>query len=259
MNAWLALVLSLCAASLDLGCGPRAALSGPDPTSAPPTPRASSPDPGCAEVSGGRDRPFVVAWEATELANLENTARHGTLFVKYEGCSLVLLDACGEPSAAGRFGAYAPPRPTKGALQSFELKREGDLSPALPLGATTLSGHGRATESLRLTYLVSAVAQNTREAIYSGEIESTPGCRGATHFVASYELGAFELAASASSTEQVEGPIGGGAEVGRKSSRGQRSVTRGGLLSACEAPDPHACRVPIRLTLRSVSAGARPH
>lgn len=211
----------------------------------------------CEEAAKGHDRPFVVEWDATDLASFEAKAARDTIFVKYEGCKLVVLDRCSDSQTSGKFGSYGTPQFTTGTVQGFEIKNEGELYAKLPLGAANLSGRVQAGEALSLKYFVSGVAQNTRDALYTGDISENPGCAGATHFVWAYNLGAFELGSSSNSSAEVEGSAGLAAAGGKKAHE-EKAVSSGGKLASCETQDQRACRVPIRLALRAVSPGQNP-
>jgi hypothetical protein len=212
----------------------------------------------CDEAKKGHERPFVVEWDATDLASFEAKASRDTVFVRYEGCSLQVLDRCSDADAPGKLGAYGTPTFTSGTVQGFDISNEGELYAKLPLGAASLSGRVQAGESLHLQYYVSGVAQNTRDAIYEGDLASNPGCKGATHFVWAYNLGAFELTSSENVSGETDvGAAGVGSAGGKRSSQ-RRSVSSGGKLSSCESQDQRGCRVPIRLALRPITAGQNP-
>jgi hypothetical protein len=204
----------------------------------------------CEEAAKGHERPFVVEWDATDLASFEAKAARDTIFVRYEGCKLVVLDRCSDGEVAGKLGAYGTPQFTSGTVQGFEMKNEGDLYAKLPLGAATLSGRVQAGEALSLKYFVSGVAQNTRDAIYTSDLKSHEGW--------AYNLGAFELASLATSSGEAEGSVAGVGAAGGKKSHEEKAVSSGGKLASCETQDQRACRVPIRLALRAVSAGENP-
>jgi hypothetical protein len=208
----------------------------------------------CGEAAKGHDRPFVVEWDATDLASFEAKAARDTIVVHYEGCKIEVLYGCSDPAAPGRLGAYGTPQFTSGTVQGFDVKNEGDLYAKLPLGAAELSARVAAGETLHLKYLVSGVATSSRDTISREELAGYPGCEGATHYVWGYNLGAFEL----SSTEQTSvegkagvGSIGGGARRAHE----EAAVGAGGNLASCTTQDQRACRVPIRLALRPIAAG----
>ncbi|MBX3205733.1 MAG: hypothetical protein KF764_11740 [Labilithrix sp.] len=211
----------------------------------------------CEEAAKGHDRPFVVEWDATDLASFEAKAARDTVFVKYEGCKLDVLYQCSDPVTPGVFGAYGTPQFTSGTVQGFEVKNEGELYAKLPLGAANLSGRVQAGEQLQLKYFVSGVATTTRDALYQGEIAKASGCKGATHFVWAYNLGAFELLTAENNSVEAAGGAGGFGAGGKRTHE-QKSVGAGGKMTACESQDQRGCRVPIRLALRAISEGDNP-
>lgn len=212
----------------------------------------------CEEAKEGHDRPFIVEWDATDLASFEVAARQRTMFVKYEGCSLKVLYECRDPNLSARFGAYGTPEFASGTLQGFDIKNQGELYAKLPLGAASLSGRLEEGESLHLKYFVTGVATNTRESIYRNELSSAASCEGATHFVWGYNLGAFELDTTSKTAAEAEGSMAGVGAAGAKGSREQANVGRGGEISSCSTQDQRGCRVPIRLSLRPIRPGDNP-
>ena len=212
----------------------------------------------CGEAAKGHERPFVVEWDATDLATFEAKAQTNTLFVRYEGCKLEVLYDCKDPSGInGKFGSYGQPQFTSGTVQGFDIKNEGELYAKLPLGAASLSGRVSAGETLHLKYFVSGVAISSRDSMYRGEIETIPACANATHYVASYNLGAFEL--ESTSKTAGEGSAGvGNIGAGGSRSHDEASVGRGGDLGSCTTQDQRACRVPIRLVLKAITPGQYP-
>jgi hypothetical protein len=211
----------------------------------------------CEQAAEGHDRPFVVEWDATDLASFEAKAARDTVLVRYQGCDLKVLYGCSDPAAPGRLGAYGTPHFTSGTVQGFDVENEGELYAKLPLGAAELSGRVAAGESLHLEYFVSGVATNSRDAIFRDDVATYPGCEGATHWVWAYNLGAFVLSSAQKSSAEASagiGSIGGG---GKRSSA-EKSVGNGGDLKSCTTQDQRACRVPIRLALRPISGGKNP-
>src|SRR5262249_35014679 len=100
--------------------------------------------------------------------------------------------------------------------------------------------------------------QNTRSGVYLGDIKSNAGCAGATHFVWSYNLGAFELSTTEHSAVEAEAGVASIGSAGGKRSRQEASVGAGGKLASCDTQDQRGCRVPIRLALRPISPGDNP-
>ncbi|MEO8875297.1 MAG: hypothetical protein ABI461_06910 [Polyangiaceae bacterium] len=211
----------------------------------------------CEEAAKGHDRPFVIEWDATDLASFEALAHRDTVVVKYEGCDIQVLDRCTDPNISAHFGAYGTPQFTSGTVQGFDIGNEGELYAKLPLGAASLSGKVSAGESLHLKYFVSGVATTSRDALYTSELNKIPGCAGATHFVWGYNLGAFELNSAEQNNAEVQagmGNMGGGASHGHHES----ALANGGSMDSCSTNDQRACRVPIRLVLRAITQGENP-
>ena len=212
---------------------------------------------GRCPITKSHERPFVIEWDATDLASFEAKAAHDVVFVRYEGCSLSVLE-CSDSGLRGKLGAYRAPEWTSGTVEGFDMHTEGELYAQLPLGAASLSGRIEAGEALQLRYFVSGVASATRDAIYRAELPKR--CEGATHFVQAYNLGAFELASSARNKGSVSAKAGG---FGGGGSQSQASsiLKHGGEIDACRDEATRTskrCQVPIRIALRAIEAGAPP-
>lgn len=202
-------------------------------------------------ITKSHTRPFVIEWDATDLASFEAKAAHDIVFVRYQGCNLTVLD-CADGSVRGRLGNYRPTEWTAGGIEGFEMTTEQDLYAQLPLGAATFVGRLQQGEALHLRYFVSGVTTANRDTEYRSELPTRASCAGATHFVYSYNLGAFELAAGARSK------ISGGPASAKQQ---QGVLKRGGEIDACRDEVARAtkkCSIPIRITLREVEDGAPP-
>jgi hypothetical protein len=211
----------------------------------------------CDEAAKEHERPFVVEWDATDLASFEARSQRDTIFVKYTGCKLEVLDACSDNAIGGKFGTYAQPQWTSGTVQGFDVKDEGELYAKLPLGAVSLSGRVAAGETLHLKYFVAGVVTASRAAIYRSDIAGVAGCKGATHFVWAYNLGAFELDSTSHVSGEGEASVMG-AGAGGKASHEEASLGHGGNLQSCSTNTQQQCRVPIRLALRKIEDGPDP-
>lgn len=206
----------------------------------------------------GDPRPFVVEWDATDLTTFEAQARRDVILVRYEGCTLTPLYGCKDGGLAGRLGAYAPPQWTSGGLEALEIENLDDLYTRLPLGVASFAGRVQRGESLKLSYFVSGMVTSTRDILFEEDARRvSPECARATHFVRSYNLGAFSLAqAESHAAEARAGALG--VETGGGTSARKKSLRRGGDLSSCETESQRDCRVPIRVTLRKLDPGAPP-
>jgi hypothetical protein len=211
----------------------------------------------CTEAATANDRPFIVEWDATDLASFEAKTRKETVFVHYEGCKLDVVYECNDPAIPGMLGKYAEPTFTSGGVEGFEIANSGDLYAKLPLGAASFAARVDAGEKLHLKYYVSGVVNDTREAIYRGDLAKYSPCASVTHFVWAYNLGAFELESSESSSLEA-GAGFAGMGTGADKAHSQQQLAHGGDLGSCTTQDQRACRVPIRLALRAIKDGTNP-
>jgi hypothetical protein len=206
------------------------------------------------------DRPFVVEWDATDIASFENRAAKDVVFVHYEGCKLEVVDGCSDDSVPGRYGSYAPPRWTSGGVEKVSIDDSADLYAKLPLGVATFGGEVERGVKLDMEYYVSGVATATRSTIHRGALKDNPACADATHFVYAFNLGAFEIRANETAREGAGASVQG-VGVGAGHRRSEATEKRAGVLSACAgstAGDSDKCRVPIRLALKAIKPGEGP-
>jgi hypothetical protein len=209
----------------------------------------------CKSAQEQQLRPFIVEWDATDLAQFEAHAANDLVVVKYEGCELEVLQGCVDRGVPGRYGKYAPPQFTSGSLEQIDIENEDELFAELPLGVATFGGRVEQGEKLHLQYFVTGVATATRDGVTPAALSSNPGCEQATHFVWQYQLGAFELSASETSDVAVSAEVkqvGGGSKHKRRAA----NLKRGGDLASCTTHAQTSCRVPIRLVLRKLEQGA---
>lgn len=209
-------------------------------------------------VSDGNEHQlFLVEWDATDLSSFEAKAGRDVVLVKYEGCQMKVLHGCSDDGIAGRYGSYRKPEMTSGNVEGFSMKTEDELVAKLPLGVATFGAQVSQGKALELKYFVSGQTTSTRDALYRDDVKDNPRCAGATHFVSSYSLGAFEL--DSRDASKVGASAGVGA-VGMSASRAEdaSALKRGGKIESCSSFDQNACRVPIRVALRPISDGARP-
>lgn len=206
------------------------------------------------------DRPFVIEWDATDMSSFETHAASDIVVVKYEGCSMKVLDQCRNDSVRGSLGAYKPVEYSSGSLEKIDISDEGELYAKLPLGVATLGGRVSSGERFHMEYYVAGTRSATRDAVYAGDLESLPGCKGATHFVYGYNVGAFALGTATQTTAEVEGSLYGFGGGGSKKTSSQTDKS-GGDLATCKsdgAKEVEGCKVPVRLTLREIQAGTNP-
>lgn len=207
------------------------------------------------------ERPFIIEWDATDRSSFEAVAANDIIFVRYEGCDLTVLDECRNESIRGKKGSYLPPEWTAGGLETIAIETGGELAAKLPLGMATLGARVASGESFHMEYFVAGTKRATRDAVYRDDLRDDPGCRGATHFVHAYNLGAFALGTKQGVDVEGGGSVYGfGAQGQAAKSRG--ALKKGGDLSTCstaDATEVRGCQAPIRLSLRKVRDGSDPN
>ena len=201
----------------------------------------------CSEAAASEPHPFIVDWESARLADFEARAARGTVFVRYDGCAVEILQECGD----SHLGTYAPPDAVTPMLEVVDMKTEGELYERLPLGAAQLAVGVRSGNAVRLKYVTSGVATSTRPSIYSADLSGLTGCDGATHFIAAFDVGAFALTTVEGGASSKDGGAG-------SSSVGEGQLRLGGDFQTCQSEDRGHCQVPLRLTLRKITQGAGP-
>lgn len=205
-------------------------------------------------------KPFVIEWDATDQSSFQSLAASDVVFVKYEGCTLKVLDECKNDSIRGEQGAYKPPEWTVGQLETVDIANTGELYAKLPLGQATLGARVSGGETFHMEYYVAGTVYASRDAVYEKDLEGRYGCEDTTHFVYGYNLGAFALgSANELNIEGGASAYGFGAGGNRKSHH--KADKKGGDLAACtsdSAQEVDGCKAPIRLQLRKIRPGESP-
>jgi hypothetical protein len=168
-----------------------------------------------------------------------------------------VLKGCEDDGIQGAYGHYRDPDFTSGSVETVSIKNDDELHTKLPLGVATFGGQVASGKSLKLDYFVSGTVRTFRDDVFRDDIKANPRCAGATHFVQSYNLGAYSL--QTDDSLKASGDVGvGGFGGGGSHSEQTSALKKAGDLSNCTSVDQHACRAPIRLVLRAISDGARP-
>lgn len=210
--------------------------------------------------SDDHTRPFIVEWDATDMSSFEARATTDAIFVRYDGCKLDVVDTCTNDSVRGALGAYGPVDWTSGSVEKVDILDEDELYAKLPLGVNTIGGRVRSGERFHMEYFVSGTRKATRPAVYRAELDAVPGCRGVTHFVYAYNVGAFALGSLA----RLEGSAGAtlwGIGAGANRTNQSAIEKQAGVLASCRgesATEVSTCKVPIRLNLRAIEPGENP-
>ncbi|MCW5830908.1 MAG: hypothetical protein KIS78_00450 [Labilithrix sp.] len=205
-------------------------------------------------------RPFVIEWDGTDISSFESRATTDVVFVRYEGCDLQVVDSCTNDDVRGSIGAYGPVDWTSGAVEKVDILNEDELYAKLPLGANSIGARVQGGERFHMEYFVSGTRKATRPAVYRGDLDKLRGCRGVTHYVYAYNVGAFALG----SFSRLEGSAGAtlwGIGAGGNKKNESAIEKQGGVLGSCRgesASEAATCKVPIRLTLREIEPGDNP-
>lgn len=258
-----AIALLTIASSLLAACG-----SGSQPVAGTTAPRESGQSRLIEKTFAGKDRcnpqdhtrPFVIEWDGTDISSFESRATTDIVFVRYEGCNLQVVDSCTNDDVRGSLGAYGPVDWTSGSVEKVDILNEDELYAKLPLGANTIGARVQGGERFHMEYFVSGTRKATRPAVYRGDVDKLRGCRGVTHYVYAYNVGAFALG----SFSQLEGSAGAtiwGIGAGGSKKNESAIEKQGGVLGSCRgesASEASTCKVPIRLTLREIEPGDSP-
>ncbi len=205
-------------------------------------------------------KPFVIEWDATDMSSFESLAADDIVFVKYEGCSLKILDECKNDSIRGEQGAYKPPEWTTGQLETVDIQNSGELVAKLPLAQATLGARVSGGESFHMEYYVAGTRYASRDAVYESDLEGRYGCEETTHFVYGFNLGAFALGSANELNIEAGGSAFGFGATGNRS-QSSNVAKKGGDLATCKsdsATEVSGCKSPIRLNLRKIRPGESP-
>jgi len=199
------------------------------------------------KVKADTARPMLVEWPATEKAALQASSDRGVVVVSYDGCRLRMLDAC---SLEGAYEFHETSR----SMDGFTVTNRNELYAKLPLGAVSLQGEIDKGHSLKLSYV--AVGTRTTEIARAERDQLVGTCDGATHYVRTMIVGAYELASEASldvgaSVEVGPAGLGGGHGEAASVIRSDGDLT-GCADRATPADDP-GCAAVVQLVLVPVS------
>lgn len=200
------------------------------------------------ERAESRDTPLVVEWPGTHKVELESISKRGIVVVAYEGCKLSVLPLC-EAKGAYRFEAVSPQR------DGLQIKDEADLFAKLPVAAPGLRAELASGKAFKLDYVL--VGQRIAEAPPAA---MTGDCAGATHFVRTISVGAYQMDSSARAEQgaDVDAGIvqtGGSRRASRSRNRGSGDVD--GCASKTDLDEAGArsagCSAPVQLGLMKLA------
>ena len=223
----------------------------------PELPKSSPiPQPGSCRVKSPGAKPYLVELDPAERIAIETRAKTSMVVVRYDGCNLDVLSDCQLP---GQYSYTA----SQVKRHVEDIESSDRLWATVPFAAGKVEATLKSAGGLRLsTALVGRYDADKRSA-YSDELRGEAGCRGATHIITGWTVGAFELYHAA------RNDAGAGAEVGGTGAGAEgthRHVLRksDGTLGACEAKQdagepPEGCRAAVRVTLARLTRRAAAH
>ncbi len=229
-----------------------------------PDPTVTAKDPTLAEAEGAspdalcqsatdRNNPIIVEWPATQKVELESVANHGLVVVHFEGCKLTVLSRC---QATGGY-KFEPTTPQRDGI---DVKDEDDLFAKLPVSSQALRAELASGKALKLDYVL--VGRRVTDATAP---EMTGDCAGATHFVKTIALGAYDMKTAARASGGAGIDIGI-VQVGGDSKSERNRARSSGNVDGCAAKTDidetnvrsAGCSAPVQLGLEPLAGVATP-
>ena len=199
---------------------------------------------GTCKVAKDPLSPLIVEWPGISKVSLDSVSKRGIVVVSYASCALKVLSGC---SASGRY-EYTAVTPARDKIQ---IESQDDLYARLPLGAVSLKGELARGNNLELDYI--AVGQRVASEV---PVKLTGDCEGATHYVRTITIGAYNLDAAARARAEAGVDVGN-AGVGASRKEGDRRLHGSGDVERCasqssgteEAAQSAGCGAPLQLDL----------
>ncbi|MBK6512926.1 MAG: hypothetical protein IPM79_15995 [Polyangiaceae bacterium] len=191
-----------------------------------------------------RENPLIIEWPGTEKVALESIAKRGLVMVRYEGCKLQILHRCEVKGSYG-FDAVTVHRDT------LEIKDDKDLFTRMPVHSSSLKGELASGKMLKLDYVL--VGQQ----LANGDpAEKTGDCAGATHYVRTISLGAYEMTTASKAQSGADVNLGIIEAGGHSKSSRNRLRHSGDVTECADKKDideknikTYGCTAPVQLGL----------
>ena len=184
-NAPLSLAVAVAVSAL--GCGGARAVDGANGAGVP-----------VCEPPEETSRALLVDWEPADRAALETAVEGTVAVVRYDGCTLELLDDC---LLGGGYLLEDSSRSTGG----FTVRDPRELRRRLPLGEASLSGEMAGGAALTLRYVTATTANARLSTRTRGMLSGS--CDRATHFVRAMVRGAYEIAVDRGAAASSKGRV----------------------------------------------------
>ncbi len=210
-------------------------------------------------VGPGEDaEPWVFDLEGTERSSLFGALAKGVVVVTYDCKKIKVLSGC---TVAGNY-AYQGTGTNEDVMRLEDADSAKATLSGAPAFAAKLDAEMKRGTKLSIGYVVVGESNTTVPSIARGQV-SSPQCQGATHFIASASLGAFQMQASTNAEVSSAAQIfGQGASAGSSSSSGLDR--NGGKRPACDkTPDSPTspitdCNQPLKIRLVAIREGGGP-
>ncbi|MEM7154546.1 MAG: hypothetical protein AAF799_16990 [Myxococcota bacterium] len=196
----------------------------PEPTAVPDLAQATSQSK--CEVRRSADKPLVIEWPAADRAALEARARDSLVAVRYQGCTMEVLNHC-DISGSYDYVALNPKH------EQVKIREADELYARLPVGAAALEGKLERSGELVIDLSIVGRHQADRHVVSDRELEGR--CEGATHVLTGLTVGAFTLRQAAhgeAGAHAKAGPAGAGGSI----ERSHEMLARDGDPQSCEHP-----------------------
>lgn len=191
-----------------------------------------------------RENPLIIEWPGTEKVALESIAKRGLVMVRYEGCKLQILHRCEVKGSYG-FDAVTVHRDT------LEIKDDKDLFTRMPVHSSSLKGELASGKMLKLDYVL--VGQQLAK---GDPAEMTGDCAGATHYVRTISLGAYEMTTASKAQSGADVNLGIIEAGGHSKSSRNRLRHSGDVPECADKKDideknikTYGCTAPVQLGL----------
>ena len=185
-------------------------------------------EPRCRDASDGTEQ-LTVGWSPEERASLEVQARDGVVVVRYADCELSILPDC-------RIKEKYVFERSRVKEDRLSIDNDGQLESLMPDQARRLRGDMLAGGIVLQT---STIGGYSTALPFVGEQDLIGACAGATHFVASIAVGAFEMGTGPGA------PGSAGPSAAEPNPRG-RVLAKSGDRASCTEPPADAARPPER-------------
>jgi hypothetical protein len=200
-------------------------------------------------VTKSQSEPLIVEWPSSARAKIEALTTAGVVAVRYTGCEMEVLAACGAP-AKYAYTAITPKR------DKVTIKDEDELYATIPLGAARLESKLAKAGSLDVKLAI--VGRKALPAPVRADDLAGPDCARATHVVSALTVGAFEFYAGAEAQLGAKAAVAGAGASGASATQ-RELLNADGTMSACDAAKtgdkapPEGCGAVVRLEVSPIA------